>query len=334
MERPLITLMMIAFNQEQYIQYAVQAAFMQTYSPLEILLSDDRSSDSTYTIMEEMVDTYHGPHRVRLNRNENNLGIGGHVNRLMEMAEGELIVVAAGDDISVPHRVEKIWTEYLCSEGKARSIYSNLIVIDELGQLQETVHIPVERKGDDVESRIRAMSACGCSHAWHRSVFDVFGPMLPDTVCEDKAIAFRSCLLGEIRHIEEPLVHYRRHTGNITARRTENLHRETIVAHLAETLRRRLVTFRNYQRDLLKSEAIRTLSSKDQVEFGHYIHQQICLLELEFAFVRGTFRERLQVIGRGRSKQVGLSQIGKWCIRLVYPYVLNRTKKKLIKGMS
>lgn len=332
MDRPLITFMMIAFNQQRYIQHAVQAAFAQTYSPLEILLSDDGSGDSTYAIMEEMARFYQGPHRVRLNRNEKNLGIGGHVNRLMELAEGELIVVAAGDDISVPQRVEKIWMEYCRSEGKARSIDSGMVVIDENGTEQETVRKSPKAKGNDIESRLRAMSACGCSHAWHRCVFDVFGPMLPDTVYEDKAIAFRSGLLGEIRHMEEPLVRYRRHTGNITARRTKRPDREAVVAHLAETLRRRLVTFRNYQKDLRKSDQIKTLSVEGQNEFTQYINRQICFLELEIAFVRGSFGERLKVIRRGISAPVGVSQIGKWCIRLVYPYVLIRAGRKLRKG--
>ena len=52
--------------------------FAQIYSPFEIILSDDCSPDGTFKIMQEMVEAYKGPHEFVLNRNEENLGIGGH----------------------------------------------------------------------------------------------------------------------------------------------------------------------------------------------------------------------------------------------------------------
>src|SRR5437867_2275570 len=97
-ERPLLTFGVAAFNQERFIEEAVRAAFAQTYSPLEIILSDDCSEDRTFDIMREMAAGYKGPHRVILNRNPKRRSIGGHVNRLVEVSKGELIITAAGDD--------------------------------------------------------------------------------------------------------------------------------------------------------------------------------------------------------------------------------------------
>ena len=53
-EKPLLTFAIAAFNQEAFIREAVEAAFAQTYSPLEIVLSDDCSKDRTFDIMKEM----------------------------------------------------------------------------------------------------------------------------------------------------------------------------------------------------------------------------------------------------------------------------------------
>src|SRR5687768_4578862 len=100
MDKPLVTLFVFSFNQEKFIREAVEAAFNQTYSPLELILSDDCSQDKTFEIMQEMASAYRGPHTIVLNRNSKNLGLCGHVNRIMEMAKGELILPAAGDDIS------------------------------------------------------------------------------------------------------------------------------------------------------------------------------------------------------------------------------------------
>jgi hypothetical protein len=58
--------------------------------------------------MEALAAAYEGPHRVRLNRNSSNLHIGAHIQKAAELANGELIVVNAGDNVSEPHRVERI----------------------------------------------------------------------------------------------------------------------------------------------------------------------------------------------------------------------------------
>src|SRR5712672_4304281 len=104
--KPLLTFALAALNQERFIREAVEAAFAQTYSPLEIILSDDCSEDRTFEIMCEMAKAYRGPHRIVLNRNPVRRSIGGHINRIMEVSQGELILAAAGDDISLPRRTQ------------------------------------------------------------------------------------------------------------------------------------------------------------------------------------------------------------------------------------
>ena len=85
-ERPLVTFALCAYNQERFIREAIEGAFAQTYEPLEIILSDDCSSDRTFEIMQEMAAAYAGAARIKLNRNASNLGIAGHVNRLIELS--------------------------------------------------------------------------------------------------------------------------------------------------------------------------------------------------------------------------------------------------------
>lgn len=80
-DRPLVTFALFAYNQEKYIREAISGAFSQTYSPLEIIMSDDNSLDSTYEIMREEARAYQGPHKIILNRNSSNLGIAYHVNK-------------------------------------------------------------------------------------------------------------------------------------------------------------------------------------------------------------------------------------------------------------
>src|SRR3989442_13208365 len=133
-DKPLLTLAVAAFNQERFVRQAVEAAFAQTYSPLEIILSDDCSEDRTFEIICELAKAYRGPHRVVLNRNPVRRSIGGHVNRIVEISRGELILAAAGDDISLPQRAQMVYDAWEASGRQATSIHSGIIQIDEDGQ--------------------------------------------------------------------------------------------------------------------------------------------------------------------------------------------------------
>ena len=58
MEKPLVTISMITYNQERYVRDAVRGALAQTYEPLEIVISDDCSTDSTWDIIRDEVEAY------------------------------------------------------------------------------------------------------------------------------------------------------------------------------------------------------------------------------------------------------------------------------------
>ena len=71
-KKPLITFLVYSYNQENNIRKALDGALSQTYSPLEIIVSDDCSSDKTFDIIKEVTDAYQGPHKLIVNRNEKN----------------------------------------------------------------------------------------------------------------------------------------------------------------------------------------------------------------------------------------------------------------------
>ena len=122
---PLVSFIVVAYNQDKYIKEAVLGAFSQTYQPLEIILSDDGSSDLTFEIMQDMVEKYVGPHKIILNKNKKNVGLVSHINNICEMSSGEIIILAAGDDISLPQRSERS-VQLLSDDSVAVSFSSNV----------------------------------------------------------------------------------------------------------------------------------------------------------------------------------------------------------------
>lgn len=228
---PLVTFALFSYNQEKYIREAVESALAQTYSPLEIIISDDCSSDETFKIIEEVSAAYKGPHNIITNRNAINLGLGAHVRKCMEMAVGDWLVMAAGDDISTPERTSLLMKAAVETPNLG-AISSNYDLIDDNNQpLQKTYltssdpHI----RSSDLDlyllgSPKRLPSPLsGCVAAWHRSVFSV-NNYLPDNCwCEDFFLSIRCLSLGfDLLRISPSLVKYRSHESNISGFRREN----------------------------------------------------------------------------------------------------------------
>ena len=214
-EKPLVTFALFAYNQERFIREAVEGAFAQTYSPLQIILSDDCSSDRTFEIMQEMSSLYTGPHQIFLNRNYKNKGIGGHVNEVMKIASGELIVVAAGDDVSFAHRTEVLAKKWISSGRSFKSLHSYAEEINVDGVITGKILANGHKKSIEVPLEHANLNLCvlGATHAWDREVFEVFGDILDKVMNEDVVIPFRSSIIGKITFIPEALVQYRLGVG-------------------------------------------------------------------------------------------------------------------------
>lgn len=205
---PKVTFALFGYNQENYIREAVQGAFSQDYSPLEIILSDDCSKDGTFGIMEEMAAGYEGPHQVILNRNDTNVGLIEHINRVMAMASGSWIVMAAGDDISLSGRVST--TMRLAAENpRARSIF---VGYDAIGGIPDFRALPPHHAGiRRFPMNLSTHGACGLGacQGFDREVWRRFGPLPKGLHREDAILPFRASLLGDVLVDEAVEVHYR-----------------------------------------------------------------------------------------------------------------------------
>jgi len=336
-DRPLLTMLVIAFNQERFIREAVEGALSQTYRPLEVLISDDRSTDRTFEIIKECVERYRGPHDVRVNRNRVNLGLGSHINRMVQLARGELHVIAAGDDVSFPERVSRTWEAYCDSGGVAMSIYSSVVIIDENGNKGGVYRRSLPEGSGGFEARLRNLDfgVSGCSHAWHRRVFEVFGPLTPGTTLEDRIIPFRSAHLGSIDYIDEPLVFYRRWSGNLDTRGSEHFPPysfwNTMRALRPLALERPLKwvhVWDNLRRDVrVDHEAIK-VSPAVRARAERAIRKAIELNEWEIRLIEGTFPQRCLTILEGLCRRPTHPTTRKWVMRLLVPALYYRAFRR------
>ena len=215
-EKSSVSFAVFSYNQEKYIVDAVKSALCQTYQPLEIIISDDHSSDGTYKLILETVKSYTGPHKLIVQQNIKNLGVAGHINMIMSIANGEYIVIAAGDDISECDRVTKLVNSY--TDRSINAVCSNACIINDTGKnLGSFSKVPSlyswERMARDGTSYV-----FGAAMSWRKSVFTEFGPLPLNVRNEDQIIPFRAALLGSVKVIPDELIKYREHDENLSFR--------------------------------------------------------------------------------------------------------------------
>lgn len=207
--RLLVTFALFTYNQEAYVAEAVEGALSQDYSPLEIIISDDASTDRTFEIIQGLVRDYRGPHEVRLIRNEANLGIGAHVTKVANLARSELIVAAAGDDVSLPGRTRAMTALWEAHDRKPDLLCCDAALIglrnEPLGECQVIPGIGL----DALEFVRTGQVVLGALTTWTRRLWQAH-PSLPDgCVSEDQVLGLRGAMLGGIARHPEALVRYR-----------------------------------------------------------------------------------------------------------------------------
>jgi len=230
---PLVTLGLISYKQEKFIEEAVVSALAQDYEPLEIVICDDCSPDNTFSIIERLVSDYSGPHKVIINRNERNLGLAGNINRMWELSSGEFLVIQAGDDISVPHRTSRLVEAWLSTDPHPSIVYSNELFIDENGvKLFENRSIRTKDPSRAIKETLTGKKNFvigGCSAGYDRSThFDV-GPLLSDVRAEDFVYSFRSLLAHGSVGVDEALILYRQSPESIIGKHKRKMENHEVV---------------------------------------------------------------------------------------------------------
>ncbi len=100
---PLVSICIPTFNAARWIQACLESALAQTYTPLEVLIIDDASTDETVELIRAVDDK-----RIRVLVNEQNVGLAQNWNKCIEMSRGDFIKFLFHDDILYPDCVEKM----------------------------------------------------------------------------------------------------------------------------------------------------------------------------------------------------------------------------------
>lgn len=215
----LVSYCLFTYNQEKYIKDAIEGALKQTYTPLEIIISDDFSTDSTFQIAKDTVMGYAGPHKIMLNRNESNIGLGGHFSKVCySVANGEYLITAAGDDISKVDHVEKA-VSLIERHQDVKIIDFSGEIIDETGNIIQIIELDFTHKKFTIDDYIslKKIKSFAPGRIFKRELLTSFNPIGSKCPTEDSVLVLRGLLTGGIIRFNIPLVFYRKHGDNLSS---------------------------------------------------------------------------------------------------------------------
>ncbi len=199
---PTVSVIMPAYNAERFIKETIQSVIAQTYTDWELLVIDDGSADSTCSIIEDFVNR---DSRIRLLRNEKNMGVANTRNRGFDLCRGQYVALLDSDDIWFSDKLERQLA--LAQQTGADIIYCSYKMIDESGS--EVCDEFIVSESTDFE-RCLYVSEISCSTALlSREIIDKYR-FNADYYHEDLVLWLHLLRDGYVaRGVIEPLAAYR-----------------------------------------------------------------------------------------------------------------------------
>ncbi len=207
----------------------IESIWSQDYEgELEIVLCDDRSTDGTFAIMQEMAAAYTGRHKVIVHQAEKNGRVAVNMNIAVELSSHDWLMRVDGDDILHPDRA-RLTALAIMQHPRATAITGQLSPFstepstvvnppDADIEMQET-----DARDFDKNFNRYGIEWWGCMMTVSRRIFTEFGPLPAHCgVLDDTLFATRALMLGSFVLIKNgTLLYYRRHAGNISSLRDE-----------------------------------------------------------------------------------------------------------------
>lgn len=127
-DKPLVSICIITYNSAKFISETLESAKAQTYQNLELIVSDDCSTDNTVQLVKQwMSENKERFVRTELLAVENNTGIPANCNRGNAACRGEWVKGLAGDDVFLPNCIEDD-INYVLEHPETELLFTNGII--------------------------------------------------------------------------------------------------------------------------------------------------------------------------------------------------------------
>jgi glycosyltransferase involved in cell wall biosynthesis len=205
-----VSVVIPVYNGERFVADAIRSVLDQSARPLECVVVDDGSADSTRAVVESFGSA------VRYEYQENS-GVSRARNRGVELARGELVAFLDHDDVWLPGKLES-QLEALHGSG-ATMVLCGMAVVDAGDAV--IGHKRLHSSGDLLTGLLTfdgtESVSCSSSGLIERKTFEALGGFDPKlSTSADLDLLIRVLLTGSVRYVSDELVRYRVHGTNMS----------------------------------------------------------------------------------------------------------------------
>jgi len=209
-DRPLVSVALATCNGERFLREQLDSIYAQTYPRIEVVASDDGSTDGTVQILEEYRLSKGLSYTVQPGR----LGLVGNFERAISSCSGDFIVLSDQDDIWEPDKLESL----LAAIGGCSLVYSDAALIDGQGAVLAPSLLKASRvtpaAGRPFQYLVCNACVTGCTALFTRELSDQALPVPDGEPYHDWWLSIAATRLGGIAYVDRPLVRYRQHAEN------------------------------------------------------------------------------------------------------------------------
>lgn len=206
---PLVSIALCTYNGEKFLETQLNTLINQTYKNIEIIVVDDRSTDSTFSILTN----YEKGGKIKLYQNEHNLGFAKNFEKAISLCKGDLIALSDQDDIWDLRKIEL----QVSNIGDNLLIYHDSDFIDSQGNPMGSKLSDYFRfvKGGQNMSFVFHNCVSGHTMLFKRELLKYVFP-IPPKFFHDWWMTYAAATVGNITYLEKSLVQYRQHANSFT----------------------------------------------------------------------------------------------------------------------
>lgn len=253
---PLVSVITPTYNRADLLPETIDSVLSQDYPNFEYIILDDGSTDNTVDLLKQYDDP-----RLKW-ESHNNMGESRTVNKGLEMAQGEYIVVVNSDDPVLP-RLLRTSVDYMQAHDDVWVTYPDWLMIDDNSQPMQDMFV---QEYSYLEMVRYHYCPIGPGAMFRREVVDINIRRDPQwRYVSDFAFWLDIGLHGKFKHLPEKLACWRSHAGGAT----------TAFANKAMAKEHVEVVKRYFKRAELPQEA--RMIKREAMSNAHYIAAGICL---------------------------------------------------------
>jgi len=207
-DRPLVSIGIPVYNGQRFIKGALESVCAQDYPNLEIIVSDNASTDNTLSICRQFAET---DSRIKIHRQPENLGVLRNFSTLVELARGKYFMWAGVDDYWLPEFVSTL-VDDLESHPSANLSMSGFKRVYEDGTVHDVQRF-IKNNSPNGKSYLAMLLKLTSSHKFNLFIYGLFRTdfirtavnYFPNIPCWDRVFMCMLSLATPIRYVDKIL---------------------------------------------------------------------------------------------------------------------------------